>query len=118
MIESRIYKLQRGVDALNVNVYSRGAKSVFPGLFPDLRNEWRNLTRKYWESPEQRELVKIGDKLDKIWCHNGITVLQLRAGEINESLHKNGWTTHLIDCLLYTSPSPRDRTRSRMPSSA
>ena len=26
-----------------------------------------------------------------------------------------GWGT---DCLLYTSPSPRDRTRSRMPSSA
>ena len=24
----------------------------------------------------------------------------------------------LIHCLLYTSPSPRDRTRSRMPSSA
>ena len=24
----------------------------------------------------------------------------------------------LHDCLLYTSPSPRDRTRSRMPSSA
>ena len=24
----------------------------------------------------------------------------------------------LINCLLYTSPSPRDRTRSRMPSSA
>ena len=23
-----------------------------------------------------------------------------------------------ISCLLYTSPSPRDRTRSRMPSSA
>ena len=25
---------------------------------------------------------------------------------------------HVADCLLYTSPSPRDRTRSRMPSSA
>ena len=24
----------------------------------------------------------------------------------------------MISCLLYTSPSPRDRTRSRMPSSA
>ena len=24
---------------------------------------------------------------------------------------------HYYDCLLYTSPSPRDRTRSRMPSS-
>ena len=27
-------------------------------------------------------------------------------------------TTHGTPCLLYTSPSPRDRTRSRMPSSA
>ena len=26
--------------------------------------------------------------------------------------------TGMLDCLLYTSPSPRDRTRSRMPSSA
>ena len=25
---------------------------------------------------------------------------------------------HCANCLLYTSPSPRDRTRSRMPSSA
>ena len=25
---------------------------------------------------------------------------------------------HVEGCLLYTSPSPRDRTRSRMPSSA
>ena len=25
---------------------------------------------------------------------------------------------HIDTCLLYTSPSPRDRTRSRMPSSA
>ena len=27
-------------------------------------------------------------------------------------------TESFISCLLYTSPSPRDRTRSRMPSSA
>ena len=25
---------------------------------------------------------------------------------------------NVLSCLLYTSPSPRDRTRSRMPSSA
>ena len=30
---------------------------------------------------------------------------------------KGLFTVHQI-CLLYTSPSPRDRTRSRMPSSA
>ena len=38
-------------------------------------------------------------------------------------LHGTGSCTHssfaqVFDCLLYTSPSPRDRTRSRMPSSA
>ena len=29
-----------------------------------------------------------------------------------------GKPTWFVACLLYTSPSPRDRTRSRMPSSA
>ena len=36
-------------------------------------------------------------------------------------LRRIGHTVTLEDtpsCLLYTSPSPRDRTRSRMPSSA
>ena len=33
-------------------------------------------------------------------------------GEVNKNF---GWAS---GCLLYTSPSPRDRTRSRMPSSA
>ena len=28
------------------------------------------------------------------------------------------FASNLATCLLYTSPSPRDRTRSRMPSSA
>ena len=28
------------------------------------------------------------------------------------------WIYDINTCLLYTSPSPRDRTRSRMPSSA
>ena len=28
------------------------------------------------------------------------------------------WIAKRVHCLLYTSPSPRDRTRSRMPSSA
>ena len=29
-----------------------------------------------------------------------------------------GYNIQIYSCLLYTSPSPRDRTRSRMPSSA
>ena len=33
-------------------------------------------------------------------------------------LIKEGTSSTFKTCLLYTSPSPRDRTRSRMPSSA
>ena len=32
--------------------------------------------------------------------------------------HIDAGTSSIVSCLLYTSPSPRDRTRSRMPSSA
>ena len=35
-----------------------------------------------------------------------------------DSAAREGETGLLYSCLLYTSPSPRDRTRSRMPSSA
>ena len=39
----------------------------------------------------------------------------LHAPETRTKLNKIG---QLIHCLLYTSPSPRDVSRSRMPSSA
>src|SRR5665811_2635048 len=36
--------------------------------------------------------------------------------KLYETLHSKGLTVTMDVCLLYTSPSPRDRTRSRMPS--
>ena len=47
---------------------------------------------------------------------------EMSAAGYNESLDKLATVVNkhlrLSICLLYTSPSPRDRTRSRMPSSA
>ena len=43
------------------------------------------------------------------YCKKGYSVLEVGCGTGNILLNF---------CLLYTSPSPRDRTRSRMPSSA
>ena len=43
----------------------------------------------------------------------GGRVVAVQAGQILLQT-----TDQYQDCLLYTSPSPRDRTRSRMPSSA
>ena len=39
-----------------------------------------------------------------------------RLSSLNDNLQL--WTAMLYTCLLYTSPSPRDRQKSRMPSSA
>ena len=38
--------------------------------------------------------------------------------QINQQVDQTGSPNGTQSCLLYTSPSPRDRTRSRMPSSA
>ena len=40
------------------------------------------------------------------------TITALGLGKINKTVEK------LMTCLLYTSPSPRDKRQSRMPSSA
>ena len=41
-----------------------------------------------------------------------------RIREVTDKPIKYVVLSHYHACLLYTSPSPRDRTRSRMPSSA
>eukprot|EP00657_Telonema_sp_P-1_P002197 TRINITY_DN15196_c0_g1_i2.p1 TRINITY_DN15196_c0_g1~~TRINITY_DN15196_c0_g1_i2.p1 ORF type:complete len:123 (+),score=27.41 TRINITY_DN15196_c0_g1_i2:142-510(+) len=48
-------------------------------------------------------------RLIELLVHPGHLLLDVLLGCL-DALHYN--------CLLYTSPSPRDRTRSRMPSSA
>ena len=56
------------------------------------------------------------------WRSNAMTESTLERGLIVGFRLLMGWTflyaaIHQI-CLLYTSPSPRDRQKSRMPSSA
>ena len=54
---------------------------------------------------------------------NNIDTDQIIPTEYLKSIKKFGFEDYLFDgwryhCLLYTSPSPRDMRRSRMPSSA
>ena len=64
--------------------------------------------------------MKIQDLLRK-----DVMLLDLQATEktavieeMIKSLVDHGYVTDFETCLLYTSPSPRDRSVSRMPSSA
>ena len=50
---------------------------------------------------------------------SGVVVNGYKRGDPLGGIADTGFTQEEVDiCLLYTSPSPRDRTRSRMPSSA
>ena len=53
--------------------------------------------------------------IDFLLISGGMEVI---SGIFEPVLHIFGLPGECITCLLYTSPSPRDRTRSRMPSSA
>ena len=63
-----------------------------------------------WRSPGSKspiDIIAIDDK-------GNVRLIQVKS---HKNIKKEELET-LKDCLLYTSPSPRDRTRSRMPSSA
>ena len=53
----------------------------------------------------------------KFYLENGAPSYELRIDRLNR-VKDIVLTNKDRICLLYTSPSPRDRTRSRMPSSA
>ena len=52
---------------------------------------------------------------DPVYLHRGD---KIPSFENYDALWVMGGPMDVWDCLLYTSPSPRDRQKSRMPSSA
>ena len=70
----------------------------------------------------REDLVKLTSNINKnscpkninFHCHTKFSDGSLEPYELLEQAYKN----NLKFCLLYTSPSPRDRQKSRMPSSA
>ena len=52
---------------------------------------------------------------ERILFYTGLTH---KIGEVHDGAATMDWMEQEQDCLLYTSPSPRDAHESRMPSSA
>ena len=57
------------------------------------------------------------DALEAVIEHEGPERAHYLLEQLIDQSRRSG-TNLPYSCLLYTSPSPRDRTRSRMPSSA
>ena len=64
----------------------------------------------------------INDKIEKEWTENfveNLNFIMVSRNTIKRRYEDKGIDLiKLINCLLYTSPSPRDVEESRMPSSA
>ena len=66
----------------------------------------------------QVKLHEVSEKCDRVELkHNLIETMNHYQG-IGLSANQCGVMERVFVCLLYTSPSPRDATLSRMPSSA
>ena len=76
---------------------------------------WRNFVMRSYDLRMQ-EMVKTIDNIAFKKMDERLLQYLKQRSKANNS--KTIHSTHQEICLLYTSPSPRDRTRSRMPSSA
>ena len=59
-----------------------------------------------------RWLVQVGDEVKE-----DDPILEISTDKVDTEV-PSPFTGQVTSCLLYTSPSPRDRQKSRMPSSA
>ena len=62
---------------------------------------------------------QMNDRFDRLESdmNSRFNELNVRVDRLESDMN-NRFNELNVRCLLYTSPSPRDRTRSRMPSSA
>ena len=93
-------------DAPNFNITPADAEDSGVADGWSIANERRNLINSTWTSLAAQKI--------KIAINTTATNAQT-SGTISDLTEV---TPSTYTCLLYTSPSPRDRTRSRMPSSA
>ena len=89
-----------------------------PGTF----NEWLERNPQYGEYQDLSELVDVAAQIQERFESGDLNAEASEAAAINlgfgSAQEMADFLAQQRDCLLYTSPSPRDRTRSRMPSSA
>ena len=76
----------------------------------------------YIELPNKGDILSTGSEAAVIESVKAAGEIKAAIGgevlAVNAALEDKPEAVNIDPCLLYTSPSPRDRTRSRMPSSA
>ena len=120
---SKIFKYLLSLSLIKTFFVPNSSIAFFPRINEPSQQELESTSIQIGETAKQ--LIQIGQYKEAIKILN--LALQLNPKEENlwmalaEAQFKSKDSDKALlslDCLLYTSPSPRDRTRSRMPSSA
>ena len=95
-----------------------------PDEVPDESTLWGSRRKGQIATYMRGRAAKVIAAVDEVAQDLGATMPQVAMAwvmshpEVTVALSGADTVEQMKDCLLYTSPSPRDRTRSRMPSSA
>eukprot|EP01017_Pseudomicrothorax_dubius_P036013 TRINITY_DN5119_c0_g1_i2.p1 TRINITY_DN5119_c0_g1~~TRINITY_DN5119_c0_g1_i2.p1 ORF type:complete len:163 (+),score=17.38 TRINITY_DN5119_c0_g1_i2:110-598(+) len=103
-----VYSLEGVGRWLVFNQSDKDTFNCFNSVFPNLEDG--AVLKVEWSSPNR---IQVKKNIGGVLTNYNIEVNQDLKKKI-DCLSSNRWQT----CLLYTSPSPRDRQKSRMPSSA
>ena len=116
------------LDKLEIFVLDEADRMLDMGFIHDVKKVIAKLPKKrqtlFFSATMPNEIAKLASSILTDPIKVEVAPVSSTAETIDQSLFyvdrtdKNKLLVHLLDCLLYTSPSPRDRTRSRMPSSA
>ena len=104
------YDLNQAIDILRSNEYVLSGEDAAVRSKNDVNLEFVLI------HPDSPRYLAIAEQIQSDWNAMGVKVA-LEAVPYDQ-LVLDRLTNRNYHCLLYTSPSPRDRTRSRMPSSA
>ena len=105
------YKLPHTISVVEAEMYTEGREGRMQQTARDLfALDYVEIATHTYSHPFHWQALKRGSP-------SGIDNLKI-DGYLFDLDREIGGSARYIDCLLYTSPSPRDRTRSRMPSSA
>ena len=83
-----------------------------------IRRKQATLAAMQEQSKRKDENLQLTDDNEESTMKGGVKIPILVNSVDTKQLTKSEITKHTQHCLLYTSPSPRDRQKSRMPSSA
>ena len=113
--EDAVNRQQFEVDRLVAQSRRSGCESSgFFSIFSNASPQCGGLSRQI--DQQRNALERLQNQLEQL--SGGTTERASQRQSLLIALGNNGCGAQYRSCLLYTSPSPRDRTRSRMPSSA